>query len=141
MCWILYKKRKPVYTALALIFCLLFTPDRSATRRGDRAKRVVRNGKKDLNTLPLCWTVGTNTVVLATALIRLVILPLLHSWTSFLNVVTLLCCISGTSSIRSRLLAPVIYNEFFLAVLPSNDQHIYDSLLIDEATGISPENL
>jgi hypothetical protein len=45
--------------------------------------------------------------VLATARIHSVILPLLHSWTSFLNIVTLPCCVSGTSSIRSGLLAPV----------------------------------
>nr|KAJ0196050.1 hypothetical protein LSAT_V11C700368990 [Lactuca sativa] len=45
--------------------------------------------------------------VLAIARIHSVILPLLHSWTSFLNIVTLPCCVSGTSSIRSGLLAPV----------------------------------
>ncbi|KAJ9130799.1 hypothetical protein P3X46_009808 [Hevea brasiliensis] len=42
-----------------------------------------------------------------TARIHSVILPLLHSWTSFLNIVTLPCCVSGTFSIRSGLLAPV----------------------------------
>ncbi|KAM7249803.1 hypothetical protein ACFE04_019627 [Oxalis oulophora] len=127
----------------------------------EQAKRVVRNGKKDTITSPLCWTAGTNTVVsdqdqepllililtcrwfltvgillgswwahhelgrggwwfrdpvenasfmprvLATARIHSVILPLLHSWTSFLNIVTLPCCVSGTFSIRSGLLAPV----------------------------------
>ena len=127
----------------------------------EQAKRVVRNGKKDTTTSPLCWTAGANTVVsdqdqepiriwiltcrwfltvgilpgswwahhelgrggwwfrdpvenasfmprvLATARIHSVILPLLHSWTSFLNIVTLPCCVSGTSSIRSGLLAPV----------------------------------
>ena len=45
--------------------------------------------------------------VLATARIHSVILPLLHSWTSFLNIVTFPCCVSGTFSIRSGLLAPV----------------------------------
>ena len=45
--------------------------------------------------------------VLATARIHSVIIPLLHSWTSLLNIVTLPCCVSGTSSIRSGLLAPV----------------------------------
>ncbi|KAF3656423.1 putative cytochrome c biosynthesis protein [Capsicum annuum] len=45
--------------------------------------------------------------VLATAHIHSVILPLLHSWTSFLNIVTFPCCVSGTFSIRSGLLAPV----------------------------------
>nr|QPK67033.1 cytochrome c biogenesis Fn [Hypseocharis bilobata] len=45
--------------------------------------------------------------VLATARIHSVILPLLHSWTYFLNIVTLPCCVSGTFSIRSGLLAPV----------------------------------
>lgn len=45
--------------------------------------------------------------VLATACIHSVILPLLHSWTSFLNIVTFPCCVSGTFSIRSGLLAPV----------------------------------
>lgn len=45
--------------------------------------------------------------VLATARIHSVILPLLHSWTSLLNILTLLCCVLGTSSIRSGLLAPV----------------------------------
>lgn len=45
--------------------------------------------------------------VLATARIHSVILPLLHSWTSFLNIVTLPCCVSGTFSIRSGLLASV----------------------------------
>jgi len=127
----------------------------------EQAKRVVRNGKKDTTTSPLCWTAGANTVVsdqdqepiriwiltcrwfltvgilpgswwahhelgrggwwfrdpvenasfmprvLATARIHSVILPLLHSWTSFLNIVTLPCCVSGTFSIRSGLLAPV----------------------------------
>nr|AUD39197.1 cytochrome c maturase subunit Fn [Pentas lanceolata] len=128
---------------------------------GEQAKRVVRNGKKDTTTSPLCWTAGANTVVsdqdqepiriwiltcrwfltvgilpgswwayhelgrggwwfrdpvenasfmprvLATARIHSVILPLLHSWTSFLNIVTFLCCVLGTFSIRSGLLAPV----------------------------------
>nr|AUD39209.1 cytochrome c maturase subunit Fn [Deppea grandiflora]AUD39215.1 cytochrome c maturase subunit Fn [Hillia triflora] len=127
----------------------------------EQAKRVVRNGKKDTTTSPLCWTAGANTVVsdqdqepiriwiltcrwfltvgilpgswwayhelgrggwwfrdpvenasfmprvLATARIHSVILPLLHSWTSFLNIVTFPCCVSGTFSIRSGLLAPV----------------------------------
>ncbi|KAK7234142.1 hypothetical protein RIF29_45420 [Crotalaria pallida] len=45
--------------------------------------------------------------VLATARIHSVILPLLHSWISFLNIVTLPCCVSGTFSIRSGLLASV----------------------------------
>nr|USM75159.1 cytochrome c biogenesis FN [Chimaphila umbellata] len=127
----------------------------------EQAKPVVRNGKKDTTTSPLCWTAGANTVVsdqdqepiriwiltcrwfltvgilpgswwahhelgrggwwfrdpvenasfmprvLAIARIHSVILPLLHSWTSLLNIVTLPCCVSGTSSIRSGLLAPV----------------------------------
>lgn len=127
----------------------------------EQAKRVVRNGKKDTTTSPLCWTAGANTVVsdqdqepiriwiltcrlfltvgispgswwahhelgrggwwfrdpvenasfmprvLATARIHSVILPLLHSWTSLLNILTLPCCVSGTFSIRSGLLAPV----------------------------------
>ena len=128
----------------------------------EQAKRVVvRNGKKDTTTSPLCWTAGANTVVsdqdqepiriwiltcwlfltvgispgswwahhelgrggwwfrdpvenasfmprvLATALIHSVILPLLHYWTSLLNILTLPCCVSGTFSIRSGLLAPV----------------------------------
>lgn len=127
----------------------------------EQAKRVVRNGKKDTTTSPLCWTAGANTVVsdqdqepiriwiltcrlfltvgispgswwahhelgwggwwfrdpvenasfmprvLATARIHSVILPLLHSWASLLNILTLLCCVLGTSSIRSGLLAPV----------------------------------
>ncbi|KAK9089827.1 hypothetical protein Scep_028909 [Stephania cephalantha] len=39
--------------------------DRSANglTGGERAKRVVRNGKKDTTTSPLCWTAGANTVV------------------------------------------------------------------------------
>lgn len=45
--------------------------------------------------------------VLATARIHSVILPLLHSWTLLLNIVTFLCCVLGTFSIRSGLLAPV----------------------------------
>nr|BCT43124.1 cytochrome c biogenesis FN [Musa balbisiana]BCT43161.1 cytochrome c biogenesis FN [Musa x formobisiana] len=45
--------------------------------------------------------------VLATACIHSVILPLLHSLTSLLNIWTLPCCVLGTSSIRSGLLAPV----------------------------------
>nr|XP_028948388.1 LOW QUALITY PROTEIN: uncharacterized protein LOC114821004 [Malus domestica] len=45
--------------------------------------------------------------VLATARIHSVILPLLHSWTSFLNIVTFPCCVSGNFSIRSGLLASV----------------------------------
>ncbi|XBH65684.1 hypothetical protein VPH35_119246 [Triticum aestivum] len=127
----------------------------------EQAKRVVRNGKKDTTTSPLCWTAGANTVVsdqdqepiriwiltcrlfltvgispgswwahhelgrggwwfrdpveyasfmprvLATARIHSVILPLLHSWTSLLNILTLPCCVLGTFSIRSGLLAPV----------------------------------
>ncbi|KAI5001448.1 hypothetical protein ZWY2020_026098 [Hordeum vulgare] len=48
---------------------------------------------------------------------------LLHSWTSLLNILTLPCCVLGTFSIRSGLLAPKI----FMAVLPSNYRHIYDS--------------
>nr|UFX34243.1 cytochrome c biogenesis FN [Zygophyllum fabago] len=127
----------------------------------EQAKRVVRNGKKDTTTSPLCWTAGANTVVsdqdqeqiriwiltcrwfltvgilpgswwahhelgrggwwfrdpvenasfmprvLATARLHSVILPLLHSWISLLNIVTFPCCVSGTFSIRSGLLAPV----------------------------------
>nr|YP_010901723.1 cytochrome c biogenesis FN [Suriana maritima]WIL07943.1 cytochrome c biogenesis FN [Suriana maritima] len=127
----------------------------------EQAKRVVRNGKKDTKTSPLCWSAGANTVVsdqdqepiriwiltcwwfltvgilpgswwahhelgrggwwfrdpvenasfmpwvLATARIHSVILPLLHSWTSFFNIVTLPCCVLGTFSIRSGLLASV----------------------------------
>nr|YP_009306117.1 cytochrome c biogenesis FN [Corchorus olitorius]AOO95954.1 cytochrome c biogenesis FN [Corchorus olitorius] len=127
----------------------------------EQAKRVVRNGKKDTTTSPLCWTAGENTVVsdqdqepiriwiltcwwfltvgilpgswwayhelgrggwwfrdpvenasfmprvLATAPIHSVILPLLHSWTLFLNIVTFPCCVLGTFSIRSGLLASV----------------------------------
>nr|AKJ25512.1 cytochrome c maturase subunit Fn [Geranium macrorrhizum] len=45
--------------------------------------------------------------ILATARIHSVILPLLNSWTYFLNIVTLPCCVLGTFSIRSGLLAPV----------------------------------
>ena len=45
--------------------------------------------------------------VSATARLHSVILPLLHSWTSLLNIVTLPCCVLGTFSIRSGLLAPV----------------------------------
>nr|WIA66815.1 cytochrome c biogenesis factor N [Pellia epiphylla] len=45
--------------------------------------------------------------VLATARIHSVILPKLNDWTSFLNMVTFLCCISGTFSVRSGLLASV----------------------------------
>nr|CAA49287.1 unnamed protein product [Oenothera berteroana]prf//1916398A orf577 gene [Oenothera berteroana] len=45
--------------------------------------------------------------VLATARIHSVILPLLHSCTSLINIVTLLCCVLGTFSIRSGLLASV----------------------------------
>nr|YP_010707942.1 cytochrome b biogenesis FN [Helicanthes elasticus]WCQ87289.1 cytochrome b biogenesis FN [Helicanthes elasticus] len=129
---------------------------------GDTGReQVVRNGKRDTTTSPLCWTAGANTVVsdqdqepiriwiltcrwfltvgilpgswwahhelgrggwwfrdpvenasfmprvLATARIHSVIIPLLHSWTSLLNIVTLPCCVLGTSSIRSGLLAPV----------------------------------
>ncbi|KAI3891567.1 hypothetical protein MKX03_033114 [Papaver bracteatum] len=45
--------------------------------------------------------------VLATACIHSVILPLLNSWTLLLNIVTLLSCVLGTSSIQSGLLASV----------------------------------
>jgi ABC-type transport system involved in cytochrome c biogenesis permease subunit len=45
--------------------------------------------------------------VSATACIHSVILPFLHSWTLFLNIVTFLCCVLGTFSIRSGLLASV----------------------------------
>ncbi|KAI3842482.1 hypothetical protein MKX03_035089 [Papaver bracteatum] len=45
--------------------------------------------------------------VLATAFIHSVILPLLNSWTLLLNIVTLLSCVLGTSSIRSGFLASV----------------------------------
>nr|YP_010881108.1 cytochrome c biogenesis factor N [Moerckia flotoviana]WIA66610.1 cytochrome c biogenesis factor N [Moerckia flotoviana] len=45
--------------------------------------------------------------VLATACIHSVILPKLNDWTLFLNMVTFLCCISGTLSARPGLLAPV----------------------------------
>jgi cytochrome c biogenesis factor len=127
----------------------------------EQAKRVLRNGKKETTTSPLCWTAGANTVVsgqdqeairiwiltcwlfltvgislgswwayhelgwggwwfwdpvenasfmpwvLATACIHSVILPLLHSWTLLLNILTFLCCVLGTFSIRSGLLASV----------------------------------
>nr|ULQ69700.1 cytochrome c biogenesis protein ccmFN [Juncus himalensis] len=130
------------------------------TGRG-QAKRVLRNGKKETTTSPLCWTAGANTVVsdqdqeairiwiltcwlfltigislgswwayhelgwggwwfwdpvenasfmpwvLATACIHSVLLPLLHSWTLLLNIWTFLCCVLGTFSIRSGLLASV----------------------------------
>lgn len=142
------------------VFSSLWTGALMDTGR-EQAKRVVRNGKKETTTSPLCWTAGANTVVsdqdqeqiriwiltcrffftvgispgswwahhelgrggwwfrdpvenasfmprvLATARIHSVILPLLHSWTSLLNILTLPCCVSGTSSIRSGLLAPV----------------------------------
>nr|YP_009731014.1 CcmFn [Epirixanthes elongata]QBB73139.1 CcmFn [Epirixanthes elongata] len=45
--------------------------------------------------------------VLATARIHSVSRPLLHSWTSFLHIVTFPCCVSGTFSIRSGLLVSV----------------------------------
>nr|YP_003276020.1 cytochrome c biogenesis factor N [Pleurozia purpurea]ACR19404.1 cytochrome c biogenesis factor N [Pleurozia purpurea]QIA60765.1 cytochrome c biogenesis factor N [Pleurozia purpurea] len=45
--------------------------------------------------------------VLATACIHSVILPKLNDWTLFLNMVTFLCCISGTFFVRSGLLASV----------------------------------
>nr|WGH58927.1 CcmFN1 [Sapria himalayana] len=45
--------------------------------------------------------------VLATACIHSVIRPLLNSWTLFINIVTFLCCVLGTFSIRSGLLASV----------------------------------
>ncbi|RZC75519.1 hypothetical protein C5167_051000 [Papaver somniferum] len=45
--------------------------------------------------------------VLATTCIHSVILPLLNSWTLLLNIVTLLSCVLGTSSIRSGLIASV----------------------------------
>lgn len=127
----------------------------------EQTKRVVRNGKKETTTLPLCWTAGGNTVVsdqdqepiriwiltcwlfltvgillgswwayhelgwggwwfwdpvenasfmpwvLATACIHSVILSFLHSWTLLLNILTFLCCVLGTFSIRSGLLASV----------------------------------
>ncbi|CAH1434714.1 unnamed protein product [Lactuca virosa] len=45
--------------------------------------------------------------VLDTARIHSLILPLIHYWTSFLNIVALPCSVSRTSSVRSGLLAPV----------------------------------
>nr|AZS52481.1 cytochrome c biogenesis FN [Balanophora laxiflora]UPI49001.1 cytochrome c biogenesis FN [Balanophora laxiflora] len=45
--------------------------------------------------------------LLATALLHSVIIPLLNSWTSRMNLVTFLCCILGTFLIRSGLLASV----------------------------------
>lgn len=45
--------------------------------------------------------------VLATACIHSVILPRLHSFTLLLNILTFLCCVLGTFSIRSGLLASV----------------------------------
>ena len=45
--------------------------------------------------------------VLATACIHSVILPKLNDWTLFLNMVTFLCCISGTFFVRSGLLTSV----------------------------------
>lgn len=45
--------------------------------------------------------------VLATARIHPVIIPKSNSWTLFLNMVTLLCRVSGTFSVRSGLLASV----------------------------------
>jgi hypothetical protein len=142
-------------------FSSLWTGALMDTGREQAKRVVVRNGKKDTTTSPLCWTAGANTVVsdqdqepiriwiltcwlfltvgispgswwahhelgrggwwfrdpvenasfmprvLATALIHSVILPLLHYWTSLLNILTLPCCVSGTFSIRSGLLAPV----------------------------------
>lgn len=142
-------------------FSSLWTGALMDTGREQAKRVVVRNGKKDTTTSPLCWTAGANTVVsdqdqepiriwiltcrlfltvgispgswwahhelgrggwwfrdpvenasfmprvLATARIHSVILPLLHSWTSLLNILTLPCCVSGTFSIRSGLLAPV----------------------------------
>lgn len=144
----------------SLAFSSLWTGALMDTGR-EQTKRVVRNGKKETTTSPLCWTAGGNTVVsdqdqepiriwiltcrlfltvgispgswwahhelgrggwwfrdpvenasfmprvLATARIHSVILSLLHSWTSLLNIWTLPCCVSGTFSIRSGLLAPV----------------------------------
>ena len=128
----------------------------------EQAKRVVRNGRKDTATSPLC-PAGANTVVsdpkkdreqiriwiltcrwfltvgilpgswwahhelgrggrwfrdpvenaspmprvLATARIHPVIIPKVHFWTLFLNIVTFSRCVSGTSSVRSGLPAPV----------------------------------
>ncbi|KAL0302744.1 UNVERIFIED_CONTAM: putative cytochrome c biosynthesis protein [Sesamum calycinum] len=126
----------------------------------EQAKRVVRNGKKDTTTAPLCWTAGANTVVsdqdqepiriwILTCrwFLTVGILPgswwahhelgrggwwfrdpvkcffyasgISHSLYSFSNstpssfldlvlyIVTFPCCVSGTFSIRSGLLAPV----------------------------------
>ncbi|KAJ4982470.1 hypothetical protein NE237_033307 [Protea cynaroides] len=131
----------------------------------EQVKRVVSNVKKDTTTSPLCispgswwahhelgrggwwfWDPVENASfmprVLATTRIHSIILPLLNSWTSLLNIVTLPCCALGTSSIQSGLLAPVhsfATNDtqgIFMMVLPSNDRHIYDSFLLDEAAGI-----
>ncbi|CAN4119634.1 unnamed protein product [Withania somnifera] len=136
---LLRSNRSPLMSASAALFALssLWTGALVDTGR-ERAKRVIRNGKKDTTTSPLCWTAGANTAfcrgswwayhelgrggwwfrdpvenasfmprVLSTARIHSVILPLLHSWTSFLNIVTFPCRVSGTFSIRSGLLAPV----------------------------------
>nr|KAJ0204975.1 hypothetical protein LSAT_V11C500234950 [Lactuca sativa] len=96
----------------------------------EQAERVVHNAKKETTTsllcfLPGCWwahhelgrggwwfrdpveNASFMPRVLATTRIHSIILPLLHSWTSFLNIVTLPCFVSGTSSIWSGLLAPV----------------------------------
>ncbi|CAN4115563.1 unnamed protein product [Withania somnifera] len=53
--------RKDVAEKNGTRFALL---DASASGHGEgAAKRVVRNGKKDTTTSPLCWTAGANTVV------------------------------------------------------------------------------
>ncbi|KAK4372690.1 hypothetical protein RND71_008074 [Anisodus tanguticus] len=54
----------PAYAASAALFrpLSLWTGALVDTGR-EQAKRVVRNGKKDTTTSPLCWTAGANTVV------------------------------------------------------------------------------
>ncbi|KAI5669221.1 hypothetical protein M9H77_19074 [Catharanthus roseus] len=125
MPWILYNKRalypliqtcgrKMLSCSILFFFAFssLWTGALVETRR-EQAKRVVHNGKKDTTTSPLSWIAVRDPVenasfmprVLATACIHSVILPLLHSWTSFLNIVTFPCCVLGTFSIWSELLA------------------------------------
>ncbi|KAK8485781.1 hypothetical protein V6N11_034308 [Hibiscus sabdariffa] len=91
----------------------------------EQAKRVVRNGKKDTTTSPLCWTASANTVVsdqdqepiriwILTCWWFLTVGILLGSWWAWFwdhvenaSFMPRVLAISRTFSIRSGLLAPV----------------------------------
>nr|YP_009227133.1 cytochrome c biogenesis F [Welwitschia mirabilis]AMA20990.1 cytochrome c biogenesis F [Welwitschia mirabilis]QXE44326.1 cytochrome c biogenesis FN [Welwitschia mirabilis] len=160
---VLLLRNRSLLMLLRRRFARLLRPLRALMDTGrEQAKRVVRNGRKDTTTKPICFA-GANTAVSdplldreqiriwistcwwlstvgillgswwayhelgwggwwfwdpvenaslmpwvnATACIHSVKLPKASIWTLFLSIVTLNCCVSGTTLIRSGLLTSV----------------------------------